>query len=188
MSSDDHEIRSAFEIAMEKAEKLGNLSAEEKRQLHEEELLAAGEALRERYLNGLPLRDIDVELRRRTDEDRRIVSHHLLRHLLDTIDVTNAAVDDRILAGIEHLSADAEVVQGIRGLLQEYEKALETARQESLHTLEEAMRKELELRGISGSAVQPAIETSPQWLQVRHGLDAHYQERLEEIKRRFRTL
>ncbi len=42
--------------------------------------------------------------------------------------------------------------------------------------------KELKLRGISGSAVEPAIETSPEWLETRQRLDATYRKRFEETK------
>ena len=45
-----------------------------------------------------------------------------------------------------------------------------------------ARRKELKLKGISGSAVEPAIESSPEWLEIKQGLIASYQKRFEETK------
>jgi len=188
MSSENERIKSALEIALEKAQRLGALSDEEKQRMKDEELVAAGEALVKRYLNGLSLRDIEVELRRRGEEDRRTISRHLLSRLVDGIDLEHVAGAERILAAIQHLSGDSGVVQSIRDILQEYESAMEKAWQENQSALEAAKRNELELKGISGSAVAPAIETSPEWLQIRHRLDSHYQERLEEIKRKCKKL
>jgi hypothetical protein len=188
MSSNDDKIKSALEIALEKAQRLGVLSDEEKLRLKDEELVAAGEALAKRYLNGLPLRDIDVELGRRREEDRQIISRNLLSSLVDKIDMEHIAGAERILAAIQHLSGDSGVVQSMRDLLREYQSATEKAWRENGSALEAAKRNELELKGISGSAVDPAIETSPEWLQIRHRLDTDYQERLEEIKRKCKNL
>ncbi len=188
MSSENEKIKSALEIALEKAQKLGALSEEERQRLRDEELVAAGEALAKRYLNGLPLRDIDVELGKRREEDRQIISRNLLSSLVDKIDMEHIAGAEGILAAIQHLSGDSGVVQSMRDLLREYQSATEKAWRENGSALEAAKRNELELKGISGSAVAPAIETSPEWLQIRQRLDSHYQERLEEIKRRCKNL
>lgn len=188
MSSENEKIKSALEIALEKAQKLGALSEEERQRLRDEELVAAGEALAKRYLNGLPLRDIDLELGKRREEDRQIISRNLLSSLVDNIDMEHIAGAERILAAIQHLSGDSGVVQSMRDLLREYQSATEKAWRENGSALEAAKRGELELKGISGSAVDPAIETSPEWLQIRHRLDTDYQERLEEIKRKCKNL
>ena len=182
MSSKDNNIRSALEIALERAQKLGALSAEEKQILKDEEFAAAGEALAERYLNGLPLRDIEVELGRRSGENRRAISRYLLLHLVDAIDIKHVAADETILVAIEHVSGDSGFVQTIRVLLQEYERAVEKSWQENGSALEIAKRNELKLKGISGSAVELEIETCPEWLQIRDRLDFLYQERLKQIK------
>ncbi|TET75825.1 MAG: hypothetical protein E3J42_02645 [Dehalococcoidia bacterium] len=188
MSGENERIKSALEIALEKAQKLGALSEEERQRLRDEELAAAGEALAKRYLNGLPLRDIDVELGRRGGDDRQIISRNVLSRLVDKIDMEHIAGAERILAAIQHLSGHSGVVQSIKDLLKEYESATEKAWRENRSALEAAKRNELELKGISGSAVDPAIETSPEWLQIRQRLDSHYQQRLEEIKRRCKNL
>ncbi|GAG17827.1 unnamed protein product, partial [marine sediment metagenome] len=107
MSGENEKIKSALEIALEKAQKLGALSEEERRRLRDEELVAAGEALAKRYLNGLPLRDIEIELGRRGGDDRRIISRNLLSRLVDKIDMEHIAGGERILAAIQHLSGDS---------------------------------------------------------------------------------
>jgi len=181
MSGDDKELKSAFDIAMERAQKLGDMSAQERQRSKEEEFRAIGEALGKRYLDGLPIRDVEIELRR-YEENRRIVIRHLLSFLLNTLDTGNSEGAENILAAVQHYSGDSGVVAGIRNLFNEYQKAIEQAWEEKRIKLGAAKRKELKLRGIFGSAVEPAIETSPEWIEISQRLDASYQKRFEETK------
>jgi len=182
MSGENDKVKSAFEIAMERVQKLGSLSDEEKRKLKEEELGPAGKALAERYLSGLPLRDLDIELGRRAEADRSAVRRYAVSHLLEAIDLGNTQEDDRILSAIEHLSGDSGLVGRIKDILQDYRKAIEEARQKNWGRLEAAKRNELALRGVSGSAVEPAVETSPEWLQIRSDLDLDFLKRLADAR------
>ncbi len=185
MSGDGDKIKSALDIAMEKADRLGSFSEEEKQRLKEEELEAAGEALAKRYLGGLPLGDVEAEVAGRDEEHRATIIRHLLAGLADTIDITQDGGSDRTLAAIEHFSGDREAVQGIRALFGEYLAAADGASHGNLDAMAEGKRKELESKGISGSAVKPATETSPEWLRVKEGLEAEYQDRLAAIKARW---
>ena len=168
MSGDGKELKSAFDLAMERAQKLGDLSAQERQRSREEKFRAIGEALGKRYLDGLPLRDVEIELRR-YEENRRIVIRHLLSFLLDTLAPGNYEGAENVLAAVQHYS-------------NEHQKAIEQAWEEKRIKLGAARRKELKLRGISGSAVEPAIESSPEWLEIKQGLIASYQKRFEETK------
>jgi hypothetical protein len=181
MSGDDKELRSAFDIAMERAQKLGDMSVLEKQRSREEEFRAIGEALGKRYLDGLPIRDVEIELRRH-EENRRIVIRYLLSFLLDALAPGNSEGAENILAAVQHFSGDSGAVASIRNLFNEHKKAIEQAWEEKRIKLGAAKRKELKLRGIFGSAVEPAIETSPEWFEIRRRLDASYQERFEETK------
>ena len=187
MSGDDNELKSAFDIAMERAQKLGGLSAEDKRKLKEEELSEVGQALGKRYLSGLPIRDVELELGK-YKEDRQIVVRYLLSSLVDKINLTDATHVERILEAIQHFSKSPGVVEDIRSLMDEYRKAVQRARQEILSKLETAKKKELSKKGISGSAVEPAIEASPEWLEVKRALDATYEERLKKMIPPLQTL
>jgi hypothetical protein len=182
MSGKDDKVKSAFEIAMERVQKLGSLSDEEKRKLKEEELGAGGKALAERYLSGLSLRDLDIELGRHAEADRSAVRCYAVSRLLEAIDLGNTQDDDRILSAIEHLSGDSGLVRVVKDILSEYHEAMERAKRENWGRLEAAKRNELALRGISGSAVEPVVETSPEWLQIRGRRYSSYQERLEDLK------
>ncbi|HEY48563.1 MAG TPA: hypothetical protein G4O13_00775 [Dehalococcoidia bacterium] len=187
MPDKDDKIKSALDIALERAQRLGAPSEDEKRRLKEEELAAAGEALVKRYLSGLPLRDIDAELARHAEDERETVKRHLLSNLLDRIDVRRGAADEKVLTAIEHLTGDAGTVQAIGKLMKEYNGALEKAQLEKQGALREAKLNELKLKGISGSAVEPAVESSAEWLETQRSLESQYRERLDELKRKCRN-
>jgi len=183
MPNENDRIKSALEIALEKAQKLGTLSEDEKQRQKDEELVTAAETLAKRYLNGLPLKDIDLELAKHNEQERCIVRNHLLSHLLNSIDIDQAATNEKLLAAIKHLLPESELTQNISDLLHEYRTAVDRTRQDNLGKLEVEKRSELERKGISGSAVEPAIETSSEWLQIKQQLSSHYEQRLNEIKR-----
>jgi hypothetical protein len=183
MPGENDEIKSALEIALQKAERLGPLSAEEQKRAKEEELAQSGAALAKRYLNGAPLRDIERDLAKASDDERSLVNHHLLSHLLEAMGLDQPGQNEKALAAIEYLHARHDLVQGIRDLLREYDAAVDRARTENLSELRSASMEHLRQLGVSGSAVEPAIETSPQWTTLREQVNSAYRERLEEIKR-----
>jgi len=184
MSGPDDKIKSALEIALEKAQRLGSLSDEEKGRLRAEELDSAGESLARRYLGGAPLQDIEADLAGRPGDERSAVRSRVLSRLLDAIDLSSDSSNDRLLAAIERLSGDAEPARSIGGLLREHRDAIEKARRETAGALEAAKREELERLGISGSAVEPATWSSAEWARVRQDLDSRYRQRLDEATRR----
>lgn len=183
MPDENDRIKSALEVALEKAQRLGSLSEDEKQRRKDEELVTAAEALAKRYLNGLPLKDVDLELVKHKEEERNVVRNHLLSHLLNSIGINRDATNEKLLAAIKHILPESELTRNISDLLREYRTAVDRARQENLGKLEAEKRSELEQKGISGSAVEPAIETSSEWLQITQKLNAHYEQRLDQIKR-----
>jgi len=70
----------------------------------------------------------------------------------------------------------------IRDLFDEYQKAIEQSWEGKRIKLGAARRKELKLKGISSFAVESAIESSPEWLEIKQRLIASYQKRFEETK------
>jgi hypothetical protein len=181
MSGDNKELKSAFDIAMERTQKLGGLSAEDKKRLREGELSEVGQALGKRYLSGLPIRDVELELGK-CKEDRQILIRYFLAFLMDKISLTDPVDVERILEAIQHFSKSPKVIESIRDIINEYWKAVEQSRQEIQSKLGTTRRKELAKKGISGSAVEPAIEASPEWLETSQHLLSEYQKRLEGVK------
>jgi hypothetical protein len=187
MSGDNKELKSAFDIAMERAQRLGGLSAEEKKRLKEGELAEVGDALGKRYLSGLPIRDVELELEK-YKEDRPVLIRYFLTFLVDKISFTKPDDVEKILEAIRYFSKRPKVIEGIRDIINEYRRVVEQARQEIQSELGAAKRKELAKKGISGSAVEPALEASPEWLETSQHLLSEYQKRLEGIKSSLQAL
>ena len=76
------DIKSAWEIALEKTEKLGKLSPEELREQRRQELAPVGRGLADRYLAGLGLWQLKVELDRYKGEEKTLVTEALVSGLV----------------------------------------------------------------------------------------------------------
>ena len=135
----------------------------------------------------MPIRDVELELEK-YKEDRQVLIRYFLAFLMDKISLTDPVGVERILEAIQHFSRSPNVIEGIRGLMNEYPTAVEQARQEIQGKLGTAKRKELAKKGISGSAVEPVVEASPEWLEVKQGLDTSYQKRLKRLTPPLQTL
>jgi hypothetical protein len=183
MSGENDKMKSALDVALERARRLGSLSAEERQSLKEKDLATAGEALARRYLAGFPLRDVEIELKRHREGERQTVTGYILSGLVEAISFGDLAGAEKILAAIRHISRDSGAGEAIEALFREYQRAMEEAWQENRSRLEAARGSELALKGISGSAVELGIETCAEWLETRHRLDSHYRERLEAGRR-----
>jgi hypothetical protein len=181
LSNGEEKLKSALDIALEKASKLGKMSDEEKREAREKELAGFGEALAVRYLKGLPIRDIELELAR-YKEDRQKVIRYMLNRLCDRLDLGNNQEIDNIMSAIKHFTGNSSIGEAIRSLATEYQNEVEKTLEKNRNFIEDAKRKELKKKGISGSAVVPAVESSPEWLQLREDLNSRYRKRLEELK------
>ena len=182
MPDGNEKIKSALDIALERAQKLGSLSAQERQSLRDKELATAGEALVKRHLAGLLLRDVEMELKRYGEEDRETVTRYMLSALMEAISIEDLTGSEKVLAAVQHLSGDVGIGEALRELFHDYQEVVERAWQENHSRLEAAQGKELALKGISGSAVEVGIENCAEWLEIRHRLDSHYRERLEAIK------
>jgi len=187
MADEEHRIKSALEIALEKSRRLGSLSEEEKSRLRDEELAGAGESLAQRYLNGAPLREIEAGLAKREEGDRPTVRRYLLLRLLDEIGIGQSAQYEKIFSAIDHISGDTVLTEEIRGVLRLYEIELERAQQNTLHKLEKAKLDELAQRGISGSAISLSTENTQEWAGLRRNMESGYGKRLEEIRGKLRN-
>lgn len=182
MSDEQNRVKSALEIALEKAGKLGGLSKEEKRKLRAEELARTAQVLAQRYFDGLPQREMAEDLAKRSEEEREIIIQHLKLRLLDEINIGYTATYKRILSAIEETLKDPELAQKTGNLLREYEGELNRLRHENYSSLEATILRDLAQKGISGSAVVPAIETSPDLINIKQGLTAKFKKRLEQLK------
>lgn len=181
MSGDSGELKSALDIAMEKAQRMGSLSSDEVQNIKYEKLVATGESLAKRYLGGFPLRDIEIELKKRDEHAQVAITSYLVSNLANVLDIRHIDQLDKILYAIQHFIGDTDVSQRITDLFGEYAIAIQKARDEHGDRLGAIKMLELEKLGISGSAVQPAFESSLEWLDIQQELYEENQRRLNEL-------
>jgi hypothetical protein len=184
------EIKSAWEIAMEKAEKLGRLSPEELKRQRRQELDPVGQGLADRYLGGLGLWQLRVELDRYKGEERDLVAEALISGLVQGIELGNNERLVKIIEGISSLreneSPGIREIEGEAGtLFQEYQEV----EQQERRKIEDSVRGILHQLRISGSAIggiNPKV--MPEWQQALDAFAEPYATRLEELKERLRSL
>ncbi len=184
------DIKSAWELAMEKVDKLGRLSPEELRQQKEDRCRAIGEGLAERYLAGLPLRDLKVDLDKNKGEDRDLVEAAVALWLVASIELGDIDRLEKVLEALAAVSAKPreglpEIRAEIEALFAEYRQADQKRRRE----VETAARGVLHQLRISGSAIGSVNpEVVPEWKGELDLIARPYRERLSGIKARLAGL
>lgn len=172
------EIKSAVELAMERTKGL-RLSHEEMEKMKEEEIQSKAVGLVNRFLEvDFHLREVEKELAKFDPQQRKHLERLFLQNLIDAmnLDRDNAL----ILQGLEtFLPTSAWTVKKIKDLLQKY---LEKKKDE-LRKTETDLLAGLERLGISGSAVHPQAEGSPEWEQAVAGFKPVFEEELKKLKK-----
>ena len=186
------ELKSAFDIAMERAEKLGKASPEEIRKL---DLVPQGEKLAARYLKGQC--DLTVELGKYDDEARGYVAENVKKVLLRNLDVPKNEVvkrtTRRAMEGIKSLKDDKGGVENVysklRRLFKHYEdegaqqrsQAYEELKQDFYRNLQQLAQQQGIPTGISID-VESHPQFQEQWRLTLTKLDAQYRTLMEEYK------
>jgi hypothetical protein len=177
------EIKSAWEIALEKVEKLGSLSPEERRKQKEKEFGAIGQTLADKYLTGLGLWQLETELNKYSVEEKGLVQKALASKLIQMIELGNRERLQRVMEAILALKQGDSAISSIKGeieqLFQEYDEAAQKESQE----IEKSAREVLHQLRISGSAIgaiNPGV--IPELRQGLNRLARPYEERLEGMK------
>jgi len=194
------ELKSAWEIARGKADKLGKLSADELEQQREEKCRQIGQGIAGGYLDDIESFDLVTELAREPGEDKGLIRRAVLSRLMEAVDLGQgwgssggpaAAVEtyrsggacprlEKIVQAIASLEAGlAPIVEQLAQLFGEYEAASTKARQE----IETAGKETLHQLRISGTAVGNInIEARPQWQQAQDRLKEGFEPRLDKLK------
>ncbi|OGO08392.1 MAG: hypothetical protein A2Y61_06235 [Chloroflexi bacterium RBG_13_60_13] len=184
------DIKSAWEIALEKTEKLGKLSPEELRNQRRQELAPVGQGLSDRYLAGLGLWQLKVELDRYKGEEKTLVTEALVSSLVQGIELGNSDRLAKVIEGVSALKEErkagiAEIKDQAEALFREYQEVEQKERRDA----EESVREILHQLRISGSAIgaiNPKV--MPEWQQALDRFAEPYIMQLEELKERLRTL
>jgi len=180
------EMKSAFEKALERAERLGKLSPEEIRKRKEEEYIPVGRALADRYLGHGYVQFLEEEANRYSGEEKDIVRRAALTRLVEAIDLGDYEASERAMEGILVLGGGevvGEVRQQIKDLLAEYGRAEEAKYEEQKGEVERRERELLHKLRISGSAVgEINLEASETWKELSRELYSQFDQRLQQLK------
>jgi hypothetical protein len=180
---EDHRIKSAREIAMEKVAKVTGLTHEELRLQKEKECRPRGEAIAKRYLqDAVRGTDLPIELGKYRSEEQQIVKSALLSTLFDSIDVEDINRSKKELKGIQ-IVLKADDFEAIEHELETINSQFkENVRQEYI-MCEEIERERLEKLGISGSAVKPNVEGTEDWQHRVGKIRSHYAVKVDHLKK-----
>jgi len=191
------ELKSAWEIAQEKANRLGKLSAKEKEQQRKQKCHQIGQGLAQKWLDNPETLSLTTELNKRPEEEQELVKKAILSHLIQAIDLkgrSGATLDparysrsgedkprlEKISQEIVSLEPKSQpIIEEITKLMQEYDAAERKTRQE----LESKTMETLHQLRISGTAVGALnIEATPQWQQAQQRLVEALEPRLNSLK------
>ena len=177
------ELKSAREIAQERANRLGKLSAEERAQQERQEYRQLGQALAQKWLHSSQQLDITAELNKHEGEERGIIKQAAIEHLIEAVELTTAQGRNsvkKIIEGISSLEPELQPeAEEIGKLVQEYEAAERRIKQE----LESDYRETLHQLRISGTAVATInIEADHKWQLGRQRLVEAFAARLNDLK------
>ena len=178
------ELKSAWEIAQEKANRLGKLSAEEKEQQERHRYHQIGQALAQKWLDNDRPPNITDELNKYEEEEREIIKRALVEHLAGVIELTTTqgiTSTNKVIGALSSLGPQLQQkAEEISRLVQEYEGAEQKVRQE----LESGYRETLHKLRISGTAIDAInTEVDPKWQLTHQGLVESFAPRLNELKR-----
>jgi hypothetical protein len=177
------ELKSAREIAQERANRLGKLSAEEQEQQERQGYRQIGQALAQKWLDSSQRLDMTAELNKHAEKEREIIKQAVIEHLAEAIEFTTTQGINSVKRVIEAISSLRPELQPkaeeIGQLVQEYEEAEQKIRQE----LESNYRETLHRLRISGTAVDAInIESNHKWQVARQGLVEAFTPRLNDLK------
>jgi hypothetical protein len=177
------ELKSAREVAQERANRLGNLSAEEKEQQERQGYDEVGQALAQKWMDGSQRLDMTAELGKHEEKAREIIRKALIERLVETIELTTTQGRKNVRRAVEGISSLRPELQPraeeMGQLVQEYELSEQKIRQE----LESRYRETLHQLRISGTAVDAInIQDNDQWQLARQGLVESFAPRLNALK------
>jgi len=176
------EIKSAWEIAQEKAGRLGKLSPEEREGQRQDRCRLIGKSLAENYLSQYDIGLLEAELNKHSAQDKDLISQAAIHQLIEAIDLRYASTLDKIGQGILTLdgtTAAKKTLGKVKELFQEYEESENRERQE----IEKAGREMLHQLRISGPAISRInISAREEWQKKLNRLSQPFEDRLKDLK------
>ena len=179
-------MKSAFERAWERAEKLGKLSPQELRERKEEEFSLIGHGLAKRYLEHGRSEIFEEEVSKYSDEEKEIVIRVTLSRLVAAVEIEGRETATRAMTGIVVLKGDGpiqEIGEKIASIYQEYEQERQQKYEQKKDDIQRGEKAILHQLRISGSAVAEInSEVSGAWHEMAAELRSQFNERLDQLK------
>lgn len=175
------EIKSAWEIAREKAEKLGELSVEEIKRQKEEKANSIAKLLAEKYLLNPNRQELET-VNSYEGEEKELIKRALFARLMEAIELGKEARLNDISKGISALMKGEQVansLEGIGELFREYSQTEQTVRQQ----IDQAGKEILHRLRISGSAIGDINpRAKEEWRKTLENFAQPFEERLKALK------
>ena len=179
------ELKSAYERAMERAERLGKLSPDEMREMREKEYSPIGSALADRYLEHGHLGIFTKEVGKYMGEEGDIVRRAASLRLVERIGLDAPNTSRKAIEGIIALRGDEGigVMERISSLINDYQEENRRKYDSQREEVERRVKEVLHQLRISGSAIGGVnVQQSQAWEEVSRELGSHFSPTLEALK------
>jgi len=180
------EMKSAFERALEKVDKLGKLSPEEMREREEAEYTPVGWAIADRFLGHGHKLILKEEVERYSNDEKGIVVRATLSRLVEAIELSSGDLIQRSLDGLLALKGKERIggtIDRIKILFAEFQDEREQEYEREKENIEKIERELLHQLRITGSAVGAINPKASESLNlVYEQLNSRLNERLEALK------
>jgi hypothetical protein len=178
------DIKSAWEIAQEKARKLGGLSVEEREAQRQDKCRLVGNGVADKYLSSHDVGILKDELDKHEAADKDLIVRAAVRRLSEAIDLQYpnrlAEISPGILA-LKNSNAVKTTLDEIKGLFQEYALAEDKERKD----IEQASAETLHQMRISGSAIgRLNLRAKEEWQERLDQTAGPFNDRLKSLKQK----
>ena len=180
------DIKSSWEIAQQKLQRLGDLSLEEQEKQREEKYAGIAKAIVVRYIANPNNRFLEKEIAKCGEDDKRYIVLRALNDFIDGITIEGVEENIKRLNGIAVLMHETDMgknVDIIQRLFDDYSAQISS---EEAVIQAEGMKK-LSQYSISGTAIESINAASTSlWKQRLDTITLIYQAKLEMIKSEMR--
>lgn len=181
-------LKSAWEIAMEKAKKLDDVPLAELKKKEEERCRLAGQAIVERYLISSDPRQLVEDLEKYREEERELVQKAVVSSLVKAITLGDSEKLEAAVEGIFILTGN-ERVKETSARIQQLFYQYRLVEREKIDEMNVAEKKVLQQMGISGNAIKAVnFAARESWRQSLKEIARPYEEELEKYKQEILTL
>ncbi len=167
-------IKSAWEIALERARAM-EVPPEELQRQREEKCRLAGTAIADKFLNLFDSKELKDDLEKQSGEDKELIEKAVVRRLVEALELGEYEKMEKILAGISLVTGNEKVNEAKGKLYVLYDSYRDAVRKKALE-IDAAGRKILGRLGITGEAVRTInVEINKEWAEGLKAVSRPYE-------------